>query len=83
LTYDFKFHAAPLWVGYRVDKRQIEIIFDTGETYPIEWVANDEIHNLLLKIDKILLIRMQDQKPVEGYDTSFLLLKDGKQIEMN
>jgi hypothetical protein len=81
LVHDEPFEATPLWVGYHIDKKQIEIIFDTGGTYPIDWEATDEMHNYLLKISKILIIRMENRKPVEGYDTSFLKLKDGKTID--
>jgi len=80
LVHDEPFEATPLWVGYHVDKKQLEIIFDTGSTFPIDWEATDEMNNYLLRINKILIIRMEDKKPVEGYDTSFLRLKDGKTI---
>jgi len=81
LVHDEPFEATPLWVGYHVDKRRLEIIFDTGSTYPIEWEATDEMNAYLAKTKKILIIRMENRKPVEGYDTSFLRLKDGKTIE--
>jgi hypothetical protein len=80
LVHDRKFEFTPLWVGYHVDRKQIEIIFENGATFPIDWEATDEMNNYLLKIDKILLIRMENKTPVEGYDTTFLRLKDGKTI---
>jgi hypothetical protein len=80
LVHDEPFEATPLWVGYHVDKRRLEIIYDTGETYPIDWESTDEMHNFLMKINKILIIRMENKKPVEGYDTSFLFLRNGKII---
>jgi hypothetical protein len=81
LVHDEPFEATPLWVGYHVDKKRIEIIYDTGGTFPIDWEATDEMHNYLLKISKILIIKMENRKPVEGFDTSFLRLKDGKTID--
>lgn len=81
LVHDEPFEATPLWVGYHMDRRQLEIIFDTGGTYPIKWEATNEMHAYLMKANKILVIRMENRKPVEGYDTSFLRLKDGKTIE--
>ncbi|MDD3029545.1 MAG: hypothetical protein PHS57_04615 [Alphaproteobacteria bacterium] len=81
LVHDEPFEATPLWVGYHVDDRQIEIIFDTGDTYPIDWQATDEMHGFLMNINKILIIRMENKRPVEGFDTSFLFLKDGKVID--
>ncbi len=81
LVHDEPFEATPLWVGYHTDKRQLEIIFDTGGTFPIEWEATDEMDSYLLKINKILIIRMENRKPVEGYDTSFLRLLAGRTID--
>ncbi|MDD4616703.1 MAG: hypothetical protein PHW76_06285 [Alphaproteobacteria bacterium] len=81
LVHDEPFEATPLWVGYHVDKKRLEIIYDTGDTYLVPWEATAEMHNFLMKINKILIIRMENRKPVEGYDTSFLLLKNGKFIE--
>jgi hypothetical protein len=81
LVHDEPFDATPLWVAYHVDKRQLEIIYDTGGTFPIEWEATDEMNSYLMRITKILIIRMENRKPVEGYDTSFIRLKDGKAID--
>lgn len=81
LVHDEPFEATPLWVGYHIDRRRLEIIFDTGSTYPIDWEATDEMDVYLNNASKILIIRMENRKPVEGFDTSFLRLKDGKTIE--
>lgn len=81
LVHDEPFEATPLWVGYHVDKRRLEIIYDTGGTYPIDWEATDEMNAYLMKTNKILIIRMENRKPVEGFDTTFLRLRDGKTIE--
>jgi len=81
LVHDEPFEATPLWVGYHIDRKQLEIIFDTGRTYPIEWEATEEMDLYLRKTDKILIIRMENKKPVEGFDTSFLHLQDGKTIQ--
>ncbi len=81
LVHDAPFEATPLWVGYHVDDRKMEIIFDSGATFPIDWEATDEMNSYLMKINKILIIRMDDKKPVEGYDTSFLRIKNGKVID--
>jgi hypothetical protein len=80
LVHDEPFDATPLWVGYHVDIKRLEIIYDTGGTYGIDWEATDEMHNFLLKINKILIIRMENKRPVEGFDTSFLHLREGKTI---
>jgi ankyrin repeat protein len=81
MVHDTKFKGVPIWVGYNVDSKHLEIFFETGTSFSIGWEATDEMHNFLLKISKILIIRMENRRPVEGYDTSFLHLKDGKIID--
>ncbi len=81
LVHDEPFEATPLWVGYHIDRRQLEIIYDTGATFPIPWEATDEMNAYLMKTNKILIIRMEDRKPVEGYDTAFLRLENGRTVD--
>jgi len=81
LVHDEPFEATPLWVGYHIDKRKLEIIFDTGATFLIDWEATDEMHGYMMKINKILIIRMENRRPIEGFDTTFLRLQDGKTID--
>src|SRR5579871_42203 len=83
LVHDEKFEAPPIFVGYHLDKRQIEIFFETGASYPIDWEATDEMDAYLQKSNKILIILMRRKKPVEGYDTSLLHLIKGEAIEMS
>jgi hypothetical protein len=78
LVHDERFEGVPLWVGYHLDRRQIEIVYVSGKTYPIEWVASKAMHNFLAAITKILIIRMEDQAPVEGFDTSFLTVRGNR-----
>jgi ankyrin repeat protein len=82
MVHDKPFASAPVWVGYQMDRRQIEINFDIGPSYPIDWEATDEMDNYLQRINKILIIRMVGERPFEGYDTSLLHLKNGKAIEL-
>ena len=81
MVYDNRFYVDPLWVAYHIDKKQLEIVFDEGSTYLIDWVPTDVMHYYLLKINKILLIRMENDKPVEGFDISLLRVMNGKVIE--
>ena len=81
LVHDEPFAASPDWVGYHIDRRKIEVMFEGGGTFLIDWEATDEMHSYLIRINKILIIRMEDRKPVEGYDTSFLRLYKGTEIE--
>jgi hypothetical protein len=81
LVHDEAFDAVPVWVAYDVDTRRMKIMFDTGADFPIDWQATDEVHYYLQRIGKILLIRLEDQKPIDGYDTSFVRYRNGKYLE--
>ena len=80
MFYDRMFDATPLWVGYHIDKKQLEIIFDDGTTFPIEWTVTDDIQNYLMRINKIPIIKMRGGKPAEGFDTRFFQIRNGKAI---
>jgi len=80
IVHDECFPGVPHWVAYHTDKMQIEIIFESGGTYPIDWRATPEMDQHLRKIDKILIIRMEDKKPVEGYDTSLCHIFNGRVV---
>ena len=80
LVHDEPFEATPLWVGYHVDTRRVEVIYDNGTTYEIDWEATEEMNIYLMKIKKILIMRMKDNNPVEGFETSFLRLENRKVI---
>ncbi len=81
MVHDEPFEAIPLWVGYHLDRRRLEIIFDNGKTYLVDWESTDEMDAYLLKIAKVLIIRMENRKPVEGFDTVFLRLRNGRAVE--
>ena len=82
LVHNRQFDGIPHCVAYHMDRRQLEIILDNGKTYPIDWEATDEMDGYLQRLNKILIIRMQQKKPIEGYETALLHLKDGNAIEL-
>jgi len=77
MVHDNKFPDVPIWVGYHVDRQIIEVFFRNGGSIPIDWRVTDDMHNYMLKINKILVIRMEARKPVEGYDTSLQHIRNG------
>ncbi len=81
LVHDAPFEAVPVWITYDIDTRGMKIIFDTGTNKMIDSPLSDEVHDHLMKIGKILLVRMEDNRPVEGYDTNFVKYKDGAYYE--
>jgi hypothetical protein len=80
IVHDELFPGVPLWVAYHTDKMQLEIIFESGATYPIDWRATPEMDQYIRKIDKILIIRMEEKKPIEGYDASLCHIYNGRVI---
>ena len=74
LVHDEPFRGVPAWVAYHLDMRRLEIMFDSGETYPIDWHATEEMDSYLRKLEKILIIRMEDKKPIEGYETALCIV---------
>lgn len=72
LVHDKPWPRTPLYVSYNTYARQLEVHFETGPSFPIQWVATDEMDAYLTKVDKILVIEMKDKQPVAGYETSLV-----------
>ncbi|QQR68609.1 MAG: hypothetical protein IPI58_07100 [Alphaproteobacteria bacterium] len=80
LIHDAPFAGTPLWVRYHTDMRRIEVLFDNGTSDTIEHPVPDDVHPYLMRINKILIIRIDGDEPVEGYDTAFIR-KDESDLE--
>lgn len=81
LVHNYSFKGIPFFTVYHIDRKQVEIVFTNGDTAQIEWVPNEEIEANLLKESKILLVQMNNYKPIEGFTTSLIRIKDGKMID--
>jgi hypothetical protein len=67
------FSGGPSFVGYDIRQRMVNITFLASRvSYVIDWEATDEMHQYLLKCSNILMIRMEDLVPVEGYNIALL-----------
>ncbi|NBX74085.1 MAG: hypothetical protein EBQ89_07275 [Alphaproteobacteria bacterium] len=81
LLHDQPFASPPLWVIYDIHQRRMKIIFDNSQEYPIHWQAPDDAHQILVNLKKILIVRVLDKKPVEGFETSFIKCSHGRYID--
>ena len=72
LIHDEPFTGTPLWVRYSLSTKKLEILFDNGSRDLIESEVPDDVHPYLLQVSKVLLVRMEGARPVEGFDTNFL-----------
>lgn len=66
------FIGTPTWIKYLTNKRKVKIVFDNGTEHVIDYYMDDKFHKLLLNVTKLFLIRMENGKPVEGYDTNLI-----------
>jgi hypothetical protein len=67
-----KFGATPVWIKYLTKQRKVKIVFDSGVECVIDYVMEDKLHKYLLNVTKLFLIRLENDKPVEGYDTNLI-----------
>lgn len=72
LIHSKPFIGTPVWLKYMINKRKVKIIFDNGTEHVIDYVADDKLHKLLLNMSKLFMIRIEDGRPVEGFDTNLL-----------
>lgn len=72
LLHDRPFVGTPTWLKYMVNKRKVKIVFDNGTEYVIDYTMNDKLHGMLLNMAKVFVIRVEDGRPQEGYDTTLI-----------
>ena len=72
LIHDGEFEATPVWIKYLYAQRKIQLIYDNGTDRVIDYVMTDKMHKILLDCDKLFLIRTENGKPIEAFDTTLL-----------
>ena len=75
------FGTIPFFIVYHIDKKVIELVFNTGFTMPLDFGLSDETHQTLIKAKNILMVRMNEEKAAEGFELALLKCKDGKTID--
>lgn len=72
ITHDAPFENTPLWVKYRQAAREVDILFDNGTSETIGFNIPDQINSYLVKANRVTLVRIAEQQPVEGWKTILL-----------
>lgn len=72
LVYDEPFDGVPLWVKYRKPSRKIDLLFDNGATMTLKNDVPDQLDSYLINCNRVTIVRIEDQKPVEGWETILL-----------
>lgn len=67
-----RFNANPVWVKYLTSQRKLQLIFDDGTNYTVNYVMNEKANKILLNLDKVLIFYVEDGKPIDGYDTKII-----------
>ncbi|MCI0148162.1 NACHT domain-containing protein [Paraburkholderia sediminicola] len=70
------------WVGYDIDQRRLKFLFADGSERTIDWRAPDEMHAVLMEADRLLVIRMHEKRPVEGFDVDLVKLEGDDALVM-
>jgi hypothetical protein len=66
------FSGTPVWVKYLTNKKKIILVLDNGVEREIECILNEKFHKHLLNVSKAFVIRIENEAPVEGYDTTLI-----------
>jgi hypothetical protein len=72
LLHNKPFIGTPVWVKYLTNQRKVKFIFDNGTEHVIRYIMDEKMHKLLLNVTKLFLIRVEDGKPVEAFDTTLI-----------
>lgn len=57
-----------MWVRYETMSRLLSIVFEDGDARKLETPVNEEIAKQLKWARKIMLVRLHDGRPVEGFE---------------
>jgi hypothetical protein len=76
LVYDQPLGFSPAWIESSEDGRGVRIIGDGGEEF-VAGLLDNKIVSRLHMLSDIILVRMQDRKPVESYKVSFVSQRYG------
>lgn len=68
IAHDAPFAIHPLWVRYETSARRLQIVFEDGQEQALTTSVNDDIAQHLKGARKIMLVRLHDGRPVEGYE---------------
>lgn len=68
IAHDAPFEGNPMWVRYETGTRRLSIIFEDGAMRSLEQAVNDQIARHLGQARKIMLVRLHEGRPIEGYE---------------
>lgn len=71
LIYDEPLGFAPAWIESSEDGRGVRIIGSEGEEY-LAGLLSDSFFSKLRGLSNIVMVRMEDRKPVESHKVSFV-----------
>ncbi|MBP7721175.1 MAG: hypothetical protein KA155_01430 [Alphaproteobacteria bacterium] len=71
LLYDEPLGFAPAWIESSEDGRGMRIIGEGGEEY-LAGVLFDSVFNQLQDLSGIMMVRMENNEPVESHTVSFV-----------
>lgn len=68
IAHDAPLDGNPMWVRYETAARRLSIIFEDGASRLLDSAVNDQIAQHLKWARKIMLVRLHEGRPVEGYE---------------
>jgi hypothetical protein len=71
LVYDQPFPFIPSWIESSADGRGVRIIGEGGEEFTAD-ISDSQFLSKLEPLQDIMLVRMQDRRPVECFTVSFI-----------
>lgn len=77
IAHDAPFSASPVWVRYETGPRRMSIIFEDGAAHDISTPVDEQIATRLKWARKIMLVRLQGGRPVEGYECRLRTFDEG------
>lgn len=68
IAHDAPLEGNPLWVRYETEQHRLSIVFEDGVAKEIEKPVNEQVDQHLKSARKIMLVRLNGGRPIEGYE---------------
>lgn len=72
LVHNEPFEATPIWIKYKKPSKNVDLLFDDGSVLTVYHNVPEQLDSYLINSNRVMIVRVENQKPVEGWETILL-----------
>lgn len=75
LVHDDPWPSEPSWAEFDTGSRRMVVVTEDGTNHDIGFEVDTQLADYLINGNSLLVVRMEGEKPVEGYDIKLIVHK--------